>query len=74
MRSIRDANGLDYVKHEFSDYYKEKRKGIELRACEVKRNFLNQPSKILIEKEKSNVSRNEMFLRPSKIKKLIKWK
>ena len=60
MRSVHDAHGLDHVKHEISNYYNQKRKGIELRACEVKRNFLYQPSKILIEKEKSNVSRNEI--------------
>ena len=59
-RSFRDDIGLDHVKHEISNYYKDKRKGIELRACEVKRNFLNQPSKVLIEKEKSNLSRNEI--------------
>ena len=43
---------------EIENYYKEKREGIERRACEIKRNFIFQPSKILLEKEKNNGSKN----------------
>lgn len=34
------------------------RKGIEIRACELKRNFINQPSKVLIEKEMQHEKNN----------------
>ena len=60
IRSMNDKEILDQVKSEISNYYKEKRKGIEARACEIKRNFVNQPSKVLIEKEKFNVTCNEI--------------
>ena len=42
------------LRNEISNYYKEKREGHEKRACEIKRKFAKQPSKILIEKEMRN--------------------
>ena len=57
---MNDIEIVDQVKSEIYNYYKEKRKGIEARACEIKRNFVNQPSKVLIEKEKFNVTCNEI--------------
>ena len=41
-------------------HYKYKREGIERRACEIKRNFIYQPSKILLEKEKNNGIKNHV--------------
>ena len=39
------------IKIEINNYYKNVRDGCERRACEIKRSFINQPSKLLIEKE-----------------------
>lgn len=61
FKNKNDQENLRVVKKEIFEYYKEKRKGIEIRACETKRNFINQPSKVLIEKEKSNVTSNEIL-------------
>lgn len=44
----------EIVKNSINEYYNKVRKGAEKRACEVKRNFVFQPSKILIEKELRN--------------------
>ena len=42
------------LKLQIDSHYKSVRLGIERRACEIKRNFIFQPSKILIEKEVKN--------------------
>jgi len=39
-------------------YYEDERKGIERRARETKRNFIYQPTKVLIEKEIRNAKKN----------------
>lgn len=57
FKNKNDQENLRVVKKEIFEYYKEKKKGIEIRACETKRNFINQPSMVLIEKEKSNVTK-----------------
>jgi len=46
------------LKIEIKLYYEKERKGIEKRACEIKRNFIYQPNKVLIEKELKNSSKN----------------
>ncbi len=46
------------IKFLISEHYKKVRLGAEKRACEVKRNFVFQPSKILIEKEQKNAKKN----------------
>ena len=38
--------------------YETERVGIEKRACETKKSFLKQPSKILIEKKRVNIKHN----------------
>ena len=45
---------------EIETYYNNLRKGLEKRACESKRNFIFQPSKILIEKHTKNVKNNSI--------------
>ena len=57
-RSSREGTEIIEIEKEIDLFYKEKRKGIELRACEVKRNFIYQPSKILLEKERNNGDKN----------------
>ena len=46
------------LKTQLDNYYNSVRLGIEKRACEIKRNFIFQPSKILIEKEIKNSRTN----------------
>jgi exonuclease III len=58
--SEENAQEIKDVKTRIKKHYKDKEKGIEKRACEAKRNFLNQPSKILIEREIMNARKNEI--------------
>ena len=46
------------IKLQIDNHYKSIRLGIEKRACQVKKNFIFQPSKILIEKEIKNAKIN----------------
>jgi len=45
---------INEIKNEIDKYYIFKRKGQEIRSCQMKKNFIFQPSKILIEKEIKN--------------------
>ncbi len=49
------------VKEKIKKHYRDKVKGIEKRACESKRSFLNQPTKILIEREVMNAKKSEIM-------------
>ena len=46
------------IKTKIDEYYQQERQGIEKRACEAKRNFIFQPTKVLIEKEIKNSGKN----------------
>ena len=52
------VNEIIKIKNSIKKYYEEERVGIEKRACESKRNFIKQPSKILIERERTNANNN----------------
>ena len=60
FKANHDLMNLHMIKNEINDHYKELRNGLEIRACEIKRNFIKQPSKVLIEKEKSLITCNEI--------------
>ena len=52
--NIEEIEEREKIKREIQKYYEGERKGIEKRACDTKRNFIYQPSKVLIEKEIKN--------------------
>ena len=55
-----DKERIIDIKAKISEYFKNMRIGVEKRACEIKNNFINQPTKILVEKEKTKGLRNEV--------------
>ena len=58
------------IKYDINNYYKSVRIGCEKRACEIKRNFMYQPSKLLIEKEINKAKKCEIKKFECKNKKI----